>query len=87
MLADPSKPRRSPVRAVSWNMLPGLGAIAFVADPGRRFTKDVSFQHQPPVWVFLAIFKGGFVEELWRVFGLTRFERLWGKSGLVIADI
>jgi uncharacterized protein len=35
----------------------------------------------------LGILKGGFVEELWRIFVLTRFEKLLGKAGLVIALI
>jgi membrane protease YdiL (CAAX protease family) len=38
-----------------------------------------------PAWIFVAIFKGGFAEELWRIFTLTRFERCFGKSGLVFA--
>ena len=40
-----------------------------------------------PVWIILALFKAGFSEELWRIFTLTRFERLFGKSGLVFALI
>lgn len=38
-----------------------------------------------PVWVFIALFKAGFAEELWRVFTLTRFEKLSGKPGLLFA--
>ncbi|MFC1917540.1 CPBP family intramembrane glutamic endopeptidase [Chloroflexota bacterium] len=40
-----------------------------------------------PVWIVLAIFKSGFSEELWRIFTLTRFEKLFGKSGLFFALI
>jgi len=40
-----------------------------------------------PVWIFISIFKGGFAEELWRTFTLTRFEKLFGKKGLVFALI
>ncbi|MFC1913696.1 CPBP family intramembrane glutamic endopeptidase [Chloroflexota bacterium] len=40
-----------------------------------------------PVWIVLAVFKSGFSEELWRIFTLTRFEKLFGKSGLLFALI
>ncbi|MCP3978602.1 MAG: CPBP family intramembrane metalloprotease [bacterium] len=43
--------------------------------------------YQAPIWIFLAVFKGGFVEEGMRVFGLTRFERILGKPGLVFAAL
>ena len=39
------------------------------------------------IFLFIGIFKGGFSEELWRIFILTRFEKLFGKSGLIIALI
>ena len=42
---------------------------------------------QYPLWIFLAVFKGGLVEEGVRVFGLTRFENAFGKPGLVIAAV
>jgi membrane protease YdiL (CAAX protease family) len=38
-----------------------------------------------PVWIFIALFKAGFSEELWRIFTLTRFENCFGKSGLLFA--
>ncbi|MFC1873684.1 CPBP family intramembrane glutamic endopeptidase [Chloroflexota bacterium] len=40
-----------------------------------------------PIWIVLAVFKSGFSEELWRIFTLTRFEKLYGKSGLLFALI
>jgi hypothetical protein len=40
-----------------------------------------------PLWILLAVFKGGFQEEMWRIFGLTRFEKCFGKPGLVIAIV
>ena len=40
-----------------------------------------------PVWIFLALFKSGFSEELWRIFTLTRFEKCFGKAGLFTALI
>jgi membrane protease YdiL (CAAX protease family) len=38
-----------------------------------------------PYWVFAAVVGGGFAEELQRAFTLTRFERAFGKAGLVVA--
>ena len=43
--------------------------------------------YQYPLWIFLAVFKGGLMEEGARIFGLTRFEKVFGKSGLVIAAV
>ena len=40
-----------------------------------------------PIWLAIALLKGGFAEELWRIFGLTRFEKLFGRTGLVLALI
>lgn len=37
------------------------------------------------VWVFASIFMGGFIEELQRLFIITRFERCFGTIGIVIA--
>ena len=42
---------------------------------------------QYPIWIFLAVFKGGVVEEGMRVFGLTRFEKVFGRPGLVTAAV
>jgi len=38
-----------------------------------------------PIWIALVVLKGGFSEELWRIFGLTRFEKLFGRAGLAVA--
>ena len=38
-----------------------------------------------PILILLTSFKGGFAEELWRIFVLTRFEKCWGRTGLVFA--
>lgn len=38
-----------------------------------------------PVWVFVAIAGGGFLEELRRIFTLTRFEKLFGRTGLIVS--
>jgi membrane protease YdiL (CAAX protease family) len=40
---------------------------------------------QAPLWILTAIIGGGFAEELERAFILTRFERLFGRPGLVTA--
>jgi len=37
------------------------------------------------IWIPLVTIKGGFLEELWRVFGLTRFEKAFGRAGLYAA--
>jgi uncharacterized protein len=38
-----------------------------------------------PAFVLTALFKGGFSEELWRIFTLTRFENEFGRRGLIVA--
>ncbi|MFH1571816.1 MAG: CPBP family intramembrane glutamic endopeptidase [Gemmatimonadota bacterium] len=38
-----------------------------------------------PLWTLAGLLKGGFSEELWRIFGLTRFEKWLGRPGLVLA--
>jgi membrane protease YdiL (CAAX protease family) len=43
--------------------------------------------HDAPYWIFAAIVGGGFAEELERAFILTRFEKLFGRTGLVAAVI
>lgn len=43
--------------------------------------------YEYPIWIFLAVFKGGLVEELARIFGLTRFERVFGRPGLLFAVV
>lgn len=40
-----------------------------------------------PIWLAIALLKGGLSEELWRIFGLTRFEKLFGGAGLILALI
>ena len=39
------------------------------------------------MWIFSAIVGGGFAEELWRAFVLTRFDALFGRKGVVFALI
>ncbi|HAD82129.1 MAG: hypothetical protein A2509_02400 [Candidatus Edwardsbacteria bacterium RIFOXYD12_FULL_50_11] len=40
-----------------------------------------------PILLFMAIFKGGFLEEIWRIFVLTRFEKAFKTAGLIFALI
>jgi len=40
-----------------------------------------------PILLFLGIFKGGFLEEIWRIFVLTRFEKAFRKPGLIFSLI
>jgi membrane protease YdiL (CAAX protease family) len=40
-----------------------------------------------PIWLVIALLKGGLTEELWRIFCLTRFEKLFGRAGLILALI
>ena len=40
-----------------------------------------------PIWITLAIFKGGFQEEIWRVFVLNRFKKWKGRNGEIVALI
>jgi membrane protease YdiL (CAAX protease family) len=40
-----------------------------------------------PVWIFLGLIAGGLTEEVSRAFVLTRFERAFGRVGLIIAII
>jgi membrane protease YdiL (CAAX protease family) len=62
-------------------LLPSTSAQG--VDMGRLFT-DISLL---PLWILVALFKGAFSEELWRVFALTRFEKFFGKPGLILALI
>ena len=41
--------------------------------------------HEAPYWIFSAIVGGGFAEELERAFIVTRFEKLFGRAGLILA--
>ncbi len=50
-------------------------------------SKFFSSTYYLPILILLTAFKGGFSEELWRIFYLTRFQKCWGKTGLVIAVI
>jgi membrane protease YdiL (CAAX protease family) len=53
--------------------------------PGVDMSRFFSDTANLPVLLLLALFKAGFQEELWRIFILTRFEKLFGRSGLLVA--
>lgn len=55
--------------------------------PGADLSRLFENRAAVPVLLFIAIFKGGFCEELWRIFTLTRFEKIFGKTGLVASWI
>jgi membrane protease YdiL (CAAX protease family) len=40
-----------------------------------------------PLWIFTGVFGGGVIEELSRVFVLTRFERIGGRAGVLVAVV
>jgi membrane protease YdiL (CAAX protease family) len=42
---------------------------------------------QAPLWVLTALVGGGYAEELERAFVLTRFERRFGRAGLVVGIV
>ncbi len=52
----------------------GPSVMTFFRDPRHLFA-----------WLPISVFAGGFVEELQRVFVLTRFEKRFGRPGLVFA--
>jgi len=56
-----------------------------VFDEGIRLLKEFMGKINIVVWFFAAVFMGGFIEELQRLFIITRFERCFGMSGIVIA--
>jgi membrane protease YdiL (CAAX protease family) len=65
-----------------------VGSIMASVAPGMRSDSiKVLFTdpHQAPLWIFAAIVGGGFIEELIRSFILTRFEKLFGRPGLIFA--
>ena len=52
----------------------GSSLLHYFSDPSNLFA-----------WIMIGIFGGGFVEELMRIFTLTRFQRLFGQPGLYFA--
>jgi membrane protease YdiL (CAAX protease family) len=40
-----------------------------------------------PAWIFLGLIAGGLTEEAERAFVLTRFERTFGRAGLIVAIV
>jgi membrane protease YdiL (CAAX protease family) len=60
-------------------LLPSTSAKGI--DMTRLFTDTTLL----PLWILVALFKGGFTEELWRIFALTRFQKWLGKTGLILA--
>lgn len=57
------------------------------ADQGVDLTLLFNNAKEYPIWILLAVLQGGLVEEGSRVFGITRFEKAFGKPGFVFAVI
>ena len=57
------------------------------ADQGVDLTLLFNNAKEYPIWILLAVLQGGLVEEGSRVFGITRFEKVFGKPGFVFAVI
>jgi len=52
---------------------------------GMRLLAEFMGKINIVVWLLAAIFMGGFIEELQRLFIITRFERCFGTIGIIIA--
>lgn len=68
----------------------GLASVmsSLFPEPEVAGNSVMMYFHDPQnlvIWLMLGIFGGGVVEELMRIFVLTRFEKVWGKTGLYIA--
>jgi len=55
------------------------------AHQGIETTNIFTNMNYLPLWIFMGMFFGGFLEELARMFVLTRFERCFGRGGLILA--
>jgi membrane protease YdiL (CAAX protease family) len=68
------------------NVLLG-GALKALGTPGRPEALPGLFRdpREAPLWVFIAVVGGGFLEELIRAFVLTRFDLALGRTGLALA--
>jgi len=66
-------------------------AIAALLPPKNPSAIDMSIYFKDPasmlIWLFIGVYGGGLVEELQRIFIMTRFELQWGRMGLIIAII
>jgi membrane protease YdiL (CAAX protease family) len=56
-----------------------------VFDEGIRLLKEFMGKINIVIWFLAAVFMGGFIEELQRLFIITRFERCFGTVGIVVA--
>jgi membrane protease YdiL (CAAX protease family) len=70
-------------------LIQGLWSAFFTAAPSKEMDVSTMFVSlwYLPVLLLMALLKGGLSEELWRVCVLTRFQKCFGKAGLVIALI
>jgi len=61
--------------------------VPTTTNPGVDMANLFSDISDLPLWILLALFKGGFEEELWRSFEINAFQRIGGKTGLILALI
>jgi membrane protease YdiL (CAAX protease family) len=72
------------VNVVLNNVFANLVGTGSAVPPIAELFRD---PRSAPVWVLSAIIGGGFGEELGRAFVLTRFEKAFGRQGLVAAVV
>ncbi len=65
------------------NIVKAMNPVAF--DEGMKLLSEFMAKINILVWIGVTILMGGFIEELQRIFILTRFERCFGTVGIVIA--
>lgn len=65
------------------NIVKALNPAAF--NEGIKLLGEFMGKINIVVWILLTVFMGGFIEELQRLFIITRFERCFGIVGIVIA--
>jgi membrane protease YdiL (CAAX protease family) len=73
--------------AISNVLLPQLTRHWFPASEGLQTSNWFQNPAAIPAWIFLGWIGGGLTEELSRAFVLTRFERTFGRAGLITALI
>jgi membrane protease YdiL (CAAX protease family) len=65
------------------NLMKTLAPETF--NEGMRMLAEFMGKINIVVWILAALFMGGFIEELQRLFIITRFERCFGTVGIVLA--
>ena len=68
-------------------LLPGLVTVVWGSQGPPAIQSLFRDPRDAPYWIWSAIVGGGFAEELQRAFVLTRFDKAFGRSGLMAAVI